>query len=144
MGPFEDHRFTEVEVKPARQRQVGEGPEEGQVGRHREVGRAEELRDEARVDHARDGLLGPDDGQWHDGRAGLKREPHEAATEPGQLVALGPDLAAALRALGEDEDGVVGLEEVSAVDRVADHDPRAHEELVQVGDGREPALGHGA
>src|SRR5215470_15687694 len=108
---LEPERLAEVEPVLGGERQ---DREEGGDRAHRKGGRADELRERTDV-HRRRLLLGADDGNRHDRRAGLEREAHEPEAEVLELVTARERLGDAAHALGKDEDRLLVLEEAAAV-----------------------------
>jgi hypothetical protein len=84
----------------------------GMIGKR---GHAQQLGERLQVAHGHVLLLGADHRHGHDGRPGLEREAHETKAERGHLVALIEGLTDAARALGEDHQALLVLEQAASV-----------------------------
>ena len=139
---LEPHRLAEVDAIARRQRQHAEREEKLRQDGH--VRHAQQLRERVEVADRDVLLLAADHGDRDDRRARLEREAHEPEPEVDELVALVERLRDAARALREDEQRLVVLEQALGVLRHADHLPDAREEQRDERQRLRPLLDHRA
>ena len=117
-------------------------PKSGNVGRDREVEQAGQALQGLDLGEDRRRLLGADDRDRHDRRAGAHRRLHEAAAaEAAQAVAVLVELLGAFAALGEDEHELALVEEQAMdVGRMGRHGADLRQQHAEAGISLEEVL----
>src|SRR5579859_834704 len=133
---LEDERRAVLDLYLRRERHRHAVRDDGDV-RH-----AEQAPEAVRVGDGGEGFAAAEDRDRHDGRARLEREAHEAAAEVDERVALAKELRRAARALGEDHEHAVVLEQALGVLGQRSEVPGARRPRAHEGEAREELLGH--